>query len=420
MDRWAFIKSTSEWFPRYGSWQSADMELIFHTPAVYHFASIGRLVDSGTVGKVRTSRWVSEAPTSEASFNIGDLEEFEIRDPRIPTITVQINRQGHREMPALFGLAQHNPETQVGSDVANSLRFFTNAFGPPLFSHYYATEIPYGHGQAFPGLIHLSWWTFQSVSESGEEEAFRAHEMAHQWWGIGVEPADDRDAWLSEGFADFAGLWYMQLILQDNEKYFRRLGEWAGKLRAARDDAPPIGIGYRVLQLDPEHYELIVYRKGAWIVHMLRNLMINFNTMDEEPFRAMMRDFYTTYRGRRASTRDFQRVVERHVGLSMDWFFDEWVYGTAIPTYTLSWHATPAPEGKFDLEFRVRQEHVPAGFFMPVPLQVQFADSSRIYARVNVRGDKVEGKLRLPARPVRLELNPLRSVLAEVREEGWR
>src|SRR2546427_7448220 len=49
----------------------------------------------------------------------------------------------------------------------------------------YATEIPYFHGQAFPGMIHLSWATFLSQSDQGSDQSFRAHEMAHQWWGIG-------------------------------------------------------------------------------------------------------------------------------------------------------------------------------------------------------------------------------------------
>ena len=420
MDRWAFIKSTTEWFPRYGTSQPADMELTFHTPAGERFASIGRLVESRVDGKVRTTRWVTEAPTQHASFNVGELEEFELKDPRIPPVTVQFNTDAHRYLTDLFKYAPADPQRQVAADVANSLAFFTDLFGPPLFTHYYATEIPYGHGQAFPGLMHLSWWTFQSVSETGEEEIFRAHEMAHQWWGIGVEPADYRDAWLAEGFADFAGMWYMQLILNDNEKYFKRLAERARQIRSAQDDAPPTGIGYRVGQIDPAHYQLMVYQKGAWVVHMLRNLMLEFPTMKEDRFRAMMRDFYTSYRGRHASTRDFQRVVERHFGLGMDWFFDEWVDGTAIPTYTLSWHTEPAPDGKVLLRFRVRQERVPDDFFMPLPLLIELPDQSQIVIRVNMRGAKVEGKLPLSAKPVRLELNPLQSVLAETRVESWK
>ncbi|MGH7569226.1 MAG: M1 family aminopeptidase [Gemmatimonadales bacterium] len=419
LDRWLFIKSTGTWFPRYGSWQAADMELIFHTPSKYRFASIGRLAESRVEQSVLTTRWVTEAPTQVASFNIGEFDEFEITDPRIPPVTVHMNKDAHRYLDNLF-LRQQDPQEQVGGDVANSLAFFTRVFGPPMFQRYYATEIPYFHGQAFPGLIHLSWWTFQSTEEKGWEEIFRAHEMAHQWWGIGVEPAADRDAWLAEGFAMFAGLWYMQQILRDNDKYFKQLKEWRGAIRAERNDAPPVGLGYRALETDPEHYPLIVYRKGAWVLHMLRNLMLDLRTMKEDAFTAMMQDFYQSHRGRRASTQDFQRVVERHMGLPMGWFFDQWVYGTVVPTFTLSWHVEPAAGNGYLLRVRVRPDEVPANFIMPVPLVIHFADSGKTMVRVNVRAPVTDAKLLVPAAPVRLELNPLESVLAEVKQERWR
>jgi len=415
---WTFIKSTSEWFPRYGAWQAADMELVYHTPTSFRLASIGKRLESRVAGKVETSSWVTEAPARHASFNIGPLEESEITDPRIPPVTVQVNDAAHRALTTLHRM--RDPQSEVGSDVANSLAFFTRMFGQPLFSRYYATEIPYGHGQAFPGLIHLSWVTFSRVREDGTDEVFRAHEMAHQWWGIGVAPADYRDAWLAEGLSDFAGMWYMQLILKDNEKYFKLLEKSAKEIRRVRNDAPPIAMGYRIPQVEPEHYSTLVYQKGAWVVHMLRNMMMDFRTMSEDRFGAMMGDFYTTHRGRLASTRDFQVVVEKHFGLSMDWFFNQWVRGTAVPTYTLSWRAEPAADGKHRLRFRVRQENVPDDFFMPVPLLIEFPDSGRATIRVNMRGAKVEGELMLPGRPLRLVLNPLQSVLAEIKEEAWR
>ncbi|MGH7675923.1 MAG: M1 family aminopeptidase [Gemmatimonadales bacterium] len=417
-DRWSFIKATATWFPRYSFWQPADMELIFRTPSTLRFASIGRLADSSVAGGVRTTRWVTEAPTRHASFNIGEFQEFEVTDPRIPPVTVHMNREAHLRIQQLV-VQQRDPERQVGGDLANSLAFFTNVFGPPLFSRYYATEIPFFHGQAFPGLIHLSWWTFQSAEPTGASEVFRAHEMAHQWWGIGVEPAGYRDAWVSEGFATFAGLWYMQLILRDNEKYFKQLRDWRDEIRAKRDDAPPIGLGYRAADSDPELYDLMVYRKGAWVLHMLRNLMLDLRTMGDDAFKAMMQEFYGNFRGRYASTKDFQDVVERHTGEPMAWFFEQWVNGTAVPTYVYSWRADPEPDGKYRLRLRVRQEDAPPSFTMRVPLLIDLGGGAQALTRATVHGTPLETELLLPAAPTRVVLNPLESVLADVRQEDW-
>ena len=56
-----------------------------------------------------------------------------------------------------------------------------------------------------------------------------------------------------------------------------------------------------------------------------------------------MHDFLATYTGKAATTEDFKRIVEKHVtpdmdltgNHKMDWFFREWVYGTAIPDLCL-------------------------------------------------------------------------------------
>ena len=417
MDNWAFIKATETWYPRYSFEQSAPVTLTFHTPKDRKFASIGRLVDSRTEGNVTTTHWASELPTNSVSFNIGEFDELEIKDPRIPPVTVHVNTEAHRVIRRVFP-SSARPEESVGSDIANSLSFFTQMFGPPLFHHYYATEIPYFHGQAFPGMIHLSWMTYVGWSKEGNDESFRAHEMAHQWWGIGVEAASYRDVWLSEGFSEFAGLWYMQTILHDNDKYLEKLKESREEIRRERNKAVPIGLGVRAAESWRGHYELTTYQKGAWVLHMLRNMMMDTRTMSEDRFKAMLHDFYTQYRGKRASTLDFQRVVERHFGQPMDWFFNDWVYGTAVPTYTFSWSATRDSTG-FTAHVRVRQDDVPDGFAMYVPILIKFSEGEAI-VRILVRGATTDGTFHPPAQPTTMQLSPFESVLAEVKMEPYR
>src|SRR5260370_3565255 len=205
--------------------------------------------------------------------------------------------------------------------------------------------------------MYLSVMTFQTLTESGGEEMFRAHEMAHQWWGIGVEPAGYRDRWMSEGFAEFSGLWYMQIILGDNDKFFKKLRDRRGNIRARRNDAGPIALGPRVAETgDPGDYSLVIYSKGAWVLQMLRNMMLNFRTMKEDAFISMMQDFYQEDRGRRASTQDFQRVVEKYTGISSAWFLEECGSGSAIPTYILSWHIEREARGQYILLIPVRHD----------------------------------------------------------------
>lgn len=417
-DNWAFIRSTWDWFPRYGNVVATSMDMTFRTPRRYQFASIGRLADSATSGDTLVTHWVTEAPTRLSTFTIGQFELREVRDERIPPVTVLYNEEAHRFLREVFPDSRYSLDN-VAADVANSLAFFTTTFGPPLFSHYYAAEFPYSHGEAYPGLMHLSWWTFLDWSGSGAEEIFRAHEMAHQWWGIGVEPATYRDRWMSEGFADFSGLWYMQVALHDNDRYFQQLQRSREEVFRERDRSAPIALGWRATESRTGAYELMIYKKGAWVLHMLRNLMLDAHTMSDTRFGDMMRDFYTRYRGRSASTRDFQRVVEEHIGQPMGWFFDEWVNGNAVPSYTFSWRDSVRADSTHFVRFRVRQEGVPATFAMYVPVLVHFVDNREVMVRILVRGASVEGQFTAPIAPASLTLNPLESVLGEVKTEDW-
>ncbi len=419
-DQWFFIRSTSTWFPRYGTRAEAYLDLTFHTPSKLLFSSVGDLVERRVDGDVRTTRWVTRRPESHASFNIGDFAEFKVTDERIPPVTVHMALNAHRELDAYF-LAQKDPQEQVATDIVNSLAFFTDLFGKPVFDSFYATEIPYSHGQAFPGMIHLAWSTFQWTTDEGYDEMFRAHEMAHQWWGIGVDPLTYRDAWLSEGFSEFSGLWYMQVILRDNLKYFEQLERWRKELIKRRDDVGPIWLGPRVATSDaPWAYNLVVYQKGAWVVHMIRNLMLDFGRSSEEAFRNMLRDFYETYRGRRATTGDLQRIVERHIGQPMDWFFEQWVRGTEIPVYEWASTTERSAEGKWLVRLRIRQRRVSPEFQMYVPVRLDFGAQGTAFIRVFVSGEETQVELPpLDLEPTAIVFNPLESVLAEVKQSKW-
>lgn len=126
-------------------------------------------------------------------------------------------------------------------------------------------------------------------------------------------------------------------------------------------DAGPLVMGYR-LSNSRTGFSLtrrLIYPKGAYVLHMLREMMFDRRTGDQD-FKAMMRDFVATYSGKAASTEDFQAMVEKHMtpdmravgGGNMNWFFDEYVYGTALPSYQLDASFEKDPSGDVVLKFK--------------------------------------------------------------------
>lgn len=412
-----FIKGSTAWYPRPLEGRSlATFEMIYHYPSNFMFASVGALMDSSTTGRTTTSRWVTPRPIRNASFNIGMFKGYQPVEPGAPPVTVLISESGHRSLGSKAYSAQ-----EATNDIARSMKLFTTIFGPPPADAFYATEIPAGHGEAFPGLIHLSMGTFDMTETRGHNEVFRAHEVAHQWWGIGVDYASYRDRWLSEGFSEFAALWYLQTVRGDTKQYFQILDEYKARLLVRGDGAAPIGLGHRTANADyPDDYSLIVYEKGAWVLHMLRAMMIDLKTMNEDRFGGLMKDFYQTYRGKRASTADFQRMVQRHTGQDMGWFFRQWVEGSDIPTYRTAYQVSEAPDGKYLVKLRVRQEGVPDTFLAYLPVAIELGKDQVIRVRMKVTGPVSELELPpLPSKPKSVKFNDLDGVLADVKSVAW-
>lgn len=426
---WFFIDPGADWFPRNRQGQDAAMfDVTYHSPSWYPIASIGQQVDSTVDGKVLTTRWVTKRPTPFARFNLGLFETFHAQYEGAPPLDVLMSDAAHRTMRDALAdqgymmATQRNMSQVVAADVSNSLKWFTHAFGPPLDDHFYITEIPYFEGVSFPGLIDLSWSTFQNTATDGFDEFFRAHEVAHQWWGNGVRPASYRDAWLSEGVSSFCGLWYLQSSKKDNKQYFQFLDSYAQNIKDNRS-AGPTWLGFRTIASAGRRgyqYQALVYEKGAWMLHMLRVLMLDLNGAKDERFSAMMRDFHDTYAGRSATTSDFQAMVEKHIGMPMDWFFNQWVMGTELPTYHVAWKSEPTDDKRYRVRLRVTQEGVPADFQAWVLVSADLGQNRFANFRLKVNGSQSEYLSPvLPEPPKGVTFNALRSVLADVKSERW-
>ncbi len=439
-DDWVYFDPSAHWYPRIVPGGRATFELTYSNPVEYTLVSVGEPVSSERRGSAVVSRWAVETPAQLCSFMMGIYKEHRIQSERIPPITVLMSESAHRRVRESAGeslieqgLAPGRAmEKQVGADVANSLAFFQSQYGSTGLKRFYVAENPLKRsflGLAYPGLIHLDWSTFYNTQSGGSDEMLRAHEVAHQWWGaLGVVPATYHDLWLSEAFAEFSALWYLQAASKDSKRFLDTLKRSRERIVRNRkfllgsgQEAGPIWLGPRTrTSTTQEDYRLIIYDKGAWVLHMLRNLFLDLETMKDGGFREMMREFYGTYGGHDATTADFQRMVEKHAGRDMSWFFREWIYGTDVPRYRFAWRVAPAEEGKFRVTCRVDQENVSGDFQMFIPVHVDFGGDRFAKVRVFVKGRQSEFELPLmPMEPKRIIFNDLESVLCEVENVDW-
>jgi hypothetical protein len=414
------LVTSTDWYPSHSGWHHTFFDVEFTYPKSMTLAAVGSRSSMKTTDDVTISRWNSGRQLRNYSFHVGFFKREEVpNDPSIPR-------------GAVLYLTGDQIET-VAMDIKQSLEFYTKLFGTLPVDSLIATELPGNHGEAFPGLLHLSSYAFYVADDAETDrffsESFTSHEIAHQWFGVSVDWASYRDQWVSEGFAEYCALMYSQLASRDSDKFFSLLEEYRkeivsfGKKDIGKDLPPPaIAIGYRARAgaASDWAYNIFVYRKGAWVLHMLRNMMLNLQTMKEDVFMKVMREFYARHKGKPTSTEDFQKTIEDVTGVNVQWFFDQWVYGNKIPTYTYAYKSEKQADGTYKNFVRVKQSGVPDSFQMYIPIKVVLDDGT--FARYHIMMKGAEATMELPTTKSEIDeliFNDLASVLCETQKESF-
>jgi aminopeptidase N len=149
---------------------------------------------------------------------------------------------------------------------------------------------------------------------------------------------------------------------------------------------------------------------------MLRMMMRSEGKNPDENFLAMIREFLNEYDGKNASTGDLKRIAEKHMTKAMDvqgdkkldWFFDEWVLGTGIPSYTLDYKIQPGPKG-FVIQGSIKQAGVDDDFIMPIPV---YADD-QLLGRVVVGSEAGTFRFEVKSKPAKVLVDPQLTVLTQ-------
>ena len=466
-----FPIARANWYPNNANFslgEYSDYDMTFRIPKSMKMAATGVLVSESNDGNQSVTVWKSEGPQTVAGFNFGRFRKEEAKVER-PVYLVQsyANEDPPDWVQALSQAAQGNPLQQdstgmhVQPEVALgnlnttglekkalatgelSVQLYSDYFGPSAFKSLAITQqTACNFGQSWPRLVWIPLCYFfddtvrhqlgMDWGSRGYWKIVTPHEVAHQWWGHTVGFDSYRDQWMSEGFADMSASLFIQSI-EKNPKKFIEFWDDERYLLTERDkegfraiDAGPVTQGYRMsnTRTGKQLTRNLIYPKGAYILHMVRMMMMDRQTGDKN-FKEMMRDFVSTYSGRAATTEDFKAIVEKHLtpemqrigGGKMDWFFDEYVYGTALPSYKLDSTFEKNADGDVVLTFKVTQSNVNNSFRMLVPMYMELADGHVIsLGRATIIGNSsLDGKIPfkgLKDTPPRAMLNYYDDVLA--------
>lgn len=397
------------WYPNAsgGLGDYATYRMLFHVPKGLQLIATGTKVHESTDGKITTTEWKTETPLAVVGFNLGD---FAMKEATVPgklgdnlTIDAYANTRPPEDMAQLAGgvvgtLSTTSMLPVQLSQAQVAAQIYTDYFGPLPFGRVAVTQqYACNYGQSWPMLVYLPICGFLDQTQQhflGLDQAdmywkvVTPHEVAHQWWGQTVGFRSYRDQWMSEGFANTSASIFLQATRPKGDE-FRNFWKQQRQLITEKNamgfrpiDVGPVTMGFRLSSEKTgwNIYQNLVYPKGAYILHMIRQMMWSPKDGDDR-FKATMHDFLDTYRLKPATTEDFKAIVEKHMSPvmdidgnhRMDWFFNEYVYGTDLPAYHFESQVVQNGDAS-SLHVKLTQSGVPASFRMRVPFYLELAD----------------------------------------------
>jgi hypothetical protein len=463
-----FPVARMNWYPNnpggsFGEYVSYDMT--FRIPKGMQIAATGVRVSDSNEGGQNVTTWKSEAPQTVAGFSYG---RFKIEEGKLEKPQYLIQSYANQESPNWVSSLQHaasgddlptmgphQSDFALGTMSTTGLnkkalaegqlavQVYTEYFGPSMFTHMQLTQqSACNFGQSWPELVWIPICYYFDTTvrhqlgmdwgDRGYWKVVTPHEVAHQWWGHTVGFSSGRDQWMSEGFSDMSASLYLTLI-EKNPKKFLTFWNDERELLLEKDpegfraiDAGPLTMGYRTSNSRTgfDTARRLIYPKGAYVLHMIR-MMMHDRQKGDQLFKETMQDFVKTYSGKAATTEDFKAMIEKHMSAEMDlegnhrmdWFFNEYVYGTQLPSYGVSSAFDVGADGDVVMSLKVTQSGVDDHFRMLVPVYVELADGNIVFlGRARIAGNtSIDQKVPLrglKTKPRRAVLNYYDDVLA--------
>jgi hypothetical protein len=448
-----YVGARGIWYPNRGM-AMAGYDLRFRYPSEWTLVATGKRVEQASDNGITVSHWISERALPVAGFNLGRYTTATVKSGKVDvdvyaTTGVEKGlltpRRGGSAPPA-----QNQPEqgidptlhaSRVAEQAAHAIDYFAKEFGPFPYSALALTQMPGSFGQAWPGLVYLSSLAYLSRDElikarvkPGEtllySEFMTPHETAHQWWGDLVGWKSYRDQWLVEALSNYSAVLSLEKDRPADCKYF--LDYYRSHLLEKNAEgeentqAGPVTLGQRLNSSHfPNGFNIVSYGRGTWLLHMLRTLLddgasLSKDQSGEEPFLRVLRKMRERYQGRDISTREFQALLEEELPssiryenrASLDWFFDSWVNGSAIPKLELKDVRISRKTATVSATTTILQKEAPEELVTSVPLYAETVAGRKLVARVFADGPQTKVRITVPKDTRKLVLDPYGAILS--------
>ncbi len=369
----------------------ATSEFIVRAPDHYQVISNGRLVEETDLADGnRLTHWKQSVPIATWLYAVG-----------VARFAVQ-HVDDHRGVPIQTWVYEQDRDAgfyDFATPTKQAMDFYADRIGP-----YSYEKLANVQSNSVGGGMEAATAIFYGDESVTGERSVRwrnvvIHEIAHQWFGNAVTEYDWDDVWLSEGFATYFTLLFIE------HQYGR--DEFVEGLKSSRDRVRTFmaeNPRYRIIHDDLRDMAQVTtgggtYQKGSWVLHMLRGIV------GDEAFWAGIRAYYAEFQDQNATTADFLRHMEIASGMDLSDFFDQWLYRGGSLEVRGTWRYD-ASAGLVQIDLQQTQEGGEL-FAMPIQIGVSYeGESGRHLEVVRLRERASRFTIRVDREPTDVVLDP--------------
>ncbi len=289
-----------------------DLEL----PKDMVVAASGTLINSIEHSNTITYTFSPTEPVREVTFSVSRyfIQESKIFNGiNISSYFLPVSKEFWSENSLEFGI--------------NSIELFSQTFGEyPYNSFNIVEEHTHYGGMEYPCQVYISGDYPNYI------EAIIVHETAHQWWYNLVHNDEVDQGFLDEGLVEWSTGYYAEKYynswdyFQGNYPYLKRVRFYYSNYEKGSKINQSI---YEFMASDMDYW-FVAYRKTPVILQKLRFEMGN------QTFINALKTYFNEFKFNIVFLSDFQAVMEKSYGASLDWFFQPWFNNDYLPKYEFS------------------------------------------------------------------------------------
>ena len=320
-------ESNSAWFPTIDKPnQKMTEEIAMTVPAKYVTLSNGILVNKKTNNDgTRTDTWKMNLPHSPYLFFMGVGDFSIIKDSyKGKEVSYYVEKEYAGVARKIFGLTPQ------------MIAFYSKITGVdfpwPKYAQMVGRDYVSGAMENTTATLHgeTAQQDARELKDDNKWESVVAHELFHQWFGDYVTTESWSNITLNESFADYSE------TLWNEYKYGKDEGDAQinSDLRTYLSNPENATKNLvRFYYADKEDlFDAVSYPKGGCVLHMLRNYV------GDSAFFKSLNLYLTTHKFQNAEAQDLRLAFEQVTGQDLNWFWNQWYYGSGHPKLDISYN----------------------------------------------------------------------------------